>query len=187
MSQNNIVEVLQGNPVIPVVTFNNLSEVDSVAERLQLQGIKCIEVTLRTRVAISCIEYLKERYGNVIKIGVGTVIQPHQVKMVEDLNVDFIVSPGLSDKLAEAFIESKLPFLPGVSTPSEIIAAIEYGFDVLKFFPAHLFGGINALKAYGQLFPGLKFCPTGGVTESNHKDFLQLDNVIAVGGSWIIK
>jgi 2-dehydro-3-deoxyphosphogluconate aldolase/(4S)-4-hydroxy-2-oxoglutarate aldolase len=102
------------------------------------------------------------------------------------MGVDFLVSPGLSPDLAAAFLKSKTPFIPGVATPSDIITAQAYGFDTLKFFPANLFGGLGALKAYGQVFPAVKFCPTGGINDTNYKDFLALNNVIAVGGSWLV-
>lgn len=187
MNQNNIIEILEKNPVIPVVTFENLSEVDSILEKLLAQKIKCIEVTLRTKQALSCIQYIKERYRDSVSVGVGTITKPEQVKKVEELNVDFLVSPGLSNTLAEAFLQTELPFIPGVSTPSEIIKAKEYGFTILKFFPANLFGGIKALKTYGQLFPDVRFCPTGGINENNYSDFLELPNVLSVGGSWIVK
>jgi 2-dehydro-3-deoxyphosphogluconate aldolase / (4S)-4-hydroxy-2-oxoglutarate aldolase len=187
MKQNNIEQFLTENPIVPVVTFNSVKEVDNVIEKLLGIEIRCIEVTLRTDAALECIAYIKQNFGSEITVGMGTVINTQQVKDAMDLQVDFMVSPGISRTLADAFEKSNIAYVPGVSTPSEIINAIEQGFDVLKFFPANLFGGIAALKTYGQVFPKVKFCPTGGISEDTYKNYLELNNVIAVGGSWMMK
>lgn len=186
MTQNNIRAVLAAHKIIPVVTFHNLNEVDSLVDQLLERGVRCIEVTLRTAEALECIAYLAKHRKNELSIGVGTVIRPEQVEILESMGVDFLVSPGLSADLAAAFLNSKIPFIPGVATPSDIITAQAYGFDTLKFFPANLFGGLGALKAYGQVFPTIKFCPTGGINATNYEEFLALNNVIAVGGSWLV-
>jgi 2-dehydro-3-deoxyphosphogluconate aldolase / (4S)-4-hydroxy-2-oxoglutarate aldolase len=186
MKQNNIERILTENPIVPVVTFHSVKEVDDVIEKLLHKEISCIEVTLRTDAALECIAYIKQQYAE-ITVGMGTVINTQQVKEAMDLKVDFMVSPGLSRNLADAFNQSSIAFVPGVATPSEIINAIDLGFEVLKFFPANLFGGIAALKTYGQVFPKVKFCPTGGISEDTYKNYLELNNVIAVGGSWMMK
>jgi 2-dehydro-3-deoxyphosphogluconate aldolase / (4S)-4-hydroxy-2-oxoglutarate aldolase len=187
MQQNNIEQVLTENPVIPVVTFTDVKEVDSVIEKLLNKEIKCIEVTLRTDAATECIAYIKQNYPGQIAVGMGTVVNTEQVYKAMELQVDFMVSPGLSRTLAEACEKSNIAYIPGVSTPSEIIKALEMGINVLKFFPANLFGGIEALKTYGQVFPNVKFCPTGGINENTYKNYLELKNVLAVGGSWMVK
>jgi 2-dehydro-3-deoxyphosphogluconate aldolase / (4S)-4-hydroxy-2-oxoglutarate aldolase len=187
MIQNNIEQILRENPIIPVVTFNSVNEVDGVIEKLLSKNIKCIEVTLRTDAAVDSIAYIKQKYASKITVGMGTVTNIQHVKNAQELHVDFMVSPGISRTLTAAFERSYIPYIPGVSTPSEIIKAINQGFDVLKFFPANLFGGIEALKTYGQVFPNVKFCPTGGINESTYKSYLELNNVIAVGGSWMVK
>lgn len=187
MKQNNIEKILRDNPIVPVVTFNNVSEVDAVVQKLLAQNIKCIEITLRTDAAIDSIAYIKEKYKDTFCVGMGTVTNINHVKEAQNLHVDFMVSPGISRTLSAAFERSYIPYISGVSTPSDIIKAINQGQDVLKFFPANLFGGIDALKTYGQVFPNVKFCPTGGINEKNYNDYLSLPNVIAVGGSWIIK
>jgi 2-dehydro-3-deoxyphosphogluconate aldolase/(4S)-4-hydroxy-2-oxoglutarate aldolase len=110
-----------------------------------------------------------------------------QVNRCKELNVDFIVSPGLTSDLAKALFESEIPFLPGAITPSEIISGQELGVNFFKFFPANLFGGLETLKAYSSVFKGVKFCPTGGINESNYQDFLKLENVVSVGGTWVLK
>jgi 2-dehydro-3-deoxyphosphogluconate aldolase/(4S)-4-hydroxy-2-oxoglutarate aldolase len=187
MNQFNIREVLAKNLIVPVVTINQLNQVDAIAESLIDQGITCIEVTLRTPVAYDAIAYLKKNYFNKLTIGVGTIISKEQLKKVEALEVDFIVSPGLMEYLAEDLQKAKIPFIPGVVTPSEIMRGIELGYDTFKFFPAEIFGGTKTLKTYSSLFPDIKFCPTGGINHSNYKEYLTLPNVICVGGSWVLE
>jgi 2-dehydro-3-deoxyphosphogluconate aldolase / (4S)-4-hydroxy-2-oxoglutarate aldolase len=186
-NKNNIRDVLASHPIIPVVTLHSIAQSDQIADQLLLAGISCIEVTLRTEQAIDCIGHLINKWGNELSVGVGTLVRPEQIDEVENLGVQFLVSPGLSKELIERLQISKTPFLPGVSTPSEIISALSNGFDTLKFFPANLFGGLEALKTYAQVFPEVRFCPTGGINHSNYQEFLALPNVISVGGSWVVK
>lgn len=183
--QNNIREVLANHPIIPVVTFTKLDEIDAKMEVLLRNNVKCIEITLRTPVAYDAIQKVKERYGNEITVGMGTVVLEAQIHKAMELQVDFMVSPGLHGGLAEQLMASKIAFIPGVATPSDIITGLQYEWDTFKFFPAFLFGGVEALKTYGQVFPHLKFCPTGGLTKESYLDYLALENVISVGGSWI--
>ena len=185
--QNNIEEILRANTIIPVVTVQGEAEIDSIYQRLSSNGIHCIEITLRSDYAFEAIGEFKSRYGSEFKVGVGTVIKSEQVEKCKALNVDFIVSPGLTQDLAHELQESKIPFLPGAITPSEIIAGQQLGVQFFKFFPANLFGGLETLKAYESVFKGVKFCPTGGVNESNYMDFLKLENVVSVGGTWVLK
>ena len=183
--QNNIREVLAKHPIIPVVTFTNLEEIDAKIEVLLRNNVMCIEITLRTPVAYDAIQKVKENYGSEITVGMGTVVMEAQIRKAIELQVDFMVSPGLHSGLAEQLMESKIAFIPGVATPSDIITGLQYEWDTFKFFPAFLFGGVEALKTYGQVFPNLKFCPTGGLTEATYRDYLALENVISVGGSWL--
>lgn len=185
--QNNIEEILQANAIVPVVTIQNEGEIDSIYQKLISRGIHCIEITLRTEYAFEAIAEFKKRYGSEFKVGVGTVIKSEQVEKCKALNVDFIVSPGLTTDLAHELHESKIAFLPGAITPSEIIAGQELGVQFFKFFPANLFGGIETLKAYESVFKGVKFCPTGGINETNYQEFLKLENVVSVGGTWVLK
>jgi 2-dehydro-3-deoxyphosphogluconate aldolase/(4S)-4-hydroxy-2-oxoglutarate aldolase len=187
MTQNNMRAVLEAHPIIPVVTFNSIEEVDPLVDHLLEQNIRCIEITLRTAAAMECIQYLLDNRSQEIAVGVGTVIRPEQAQQLDSMGVAFMVSPGLSPALAEAFKACKVPFIPGVATPSEIITALSNGFDTLKFFPANLFGVMASLKAYGQVFPEVRFCPTGGISGANYEEFLALENVISVGGSWVVK
>ena len=183
--QNNIREVLAKHPIIPVVTFTKLDEVDAKMEVLLRNNVKCIEITLRTPVAYDAIQKVKEDYGDQFTVGMGTVVLEQQIRKAIELQVDFMVSPGLHGGLAEQLMASKIAFIPGVATPSDIITGLQYEWDTFKFFPAFLFGGVEALKTYGQVFPHLKFCPTGGLTKESYLDYLALENVISVGGSWI--
>ncbi|MFM7473269.1 MAG: bifunctional 4-hydroxy-2-oxoglutarate aldolase/2-dehydro-3-deoxy-phosphogluconate aldolase [Crocinitomicaceae bacterium] len=185
MSQNGIRSIFEKNHVIPVVTFNNATEVDLTVDKLTQLEINCMEITLRTSFALEAIAYAKKNYGSTFKIGVGTITTRNQIQQVTDLDVDFMVSPGICKELAPYFEQSLIPFIPGVATPSEIIQGLQFGWDTFKFFPANLYGGIPALKTFGQVFPNVRFCPTGGIKENDYLDYLALENVVAVGGSWM--
>lgn len=184
--QNNIEKILSNNPLIPVVTISSLDEVEAIASVLKEKNVCCIEITLRTEVAWEAIERFIKDFGNDFAVGVGTIKNSKDVARCVELGVDFMVSPGLTPELATAFVGCEVPFIAGVSTPSEIMRGMELGWKYFKFFPANLFGGLAALKAYGGLFPEVKFCPTGGINATNYKEYLELQNVISVGGSWIV-
>lgn len=186
-TQFDIEKILLSNELIPVVTINALEEVDSIYEQLKANGISCIEITLRTAVSWDAIKLFKERYRAHFKVGVGTIKSVSDIEKCQALKVDFLVSPGVSDTMIPVLNACGIPFLPGVATPSEIIRGLEAGWKFFKFFPADLFGGIKALKTYGSVFGEAKFCPTGGINETNYRDFLALDNVLSVGGSWLVK
>ena len=185
--QNNIQSVLEKNNLIPVVTIYDLIEIDSIIEPLLKKGIFCIEVTLRTPCAFDALREIKLKYPNQILLGVGTVINEKQIDELKDIGVDFIVSPATSVHLLEVLTKSGIPYITGIATPSDILLGIEAGCKYFKFFPATIFGGVDALKTYAQLFPEIKFCPTGGLNENTYKDYLSLPNVISVGGSWMFK
>lgn len=187
MSNQSIHNILKSSPLIPVVTFQKEDDPIELMKYLLGRNIFCIEVTLRTTYGLKSIEVLKKEYGDTIQIGAGTVINEKQIEQLKKVEADFMVSPGLSQKLFDEMKLSNIPFLPGVSTPSEMIQAQEYGLQYLKFFPANIFGGLAALKIYGNLFPDISFCPTGGINEDSSKKYLALKNVIAVGGSWFQK
>lgn len=186
MIQNGIRTILEKNKLIPVVTFNHVSEVDQIVEKLIERQITCVEVTLRTDAALAAIKDLKDKYSNQLSIGVGTVIHTKQIDALADLDVDFIVSPGSSFQLIQSLQKTTIPYITGVITPSEIIQGMELNCKVFKFFPATIFGGLDTLKTYSQVFPEITFCPTGGITAATYKDFLALKNVIAIGGSWML-
>lgn len=185
MRQNNIRNLLSKHSIIPVVTFNHLDEVKPQLDKLEQQGIHCIEITLRTPISFEAIEEAKRLFSEKMDIGVGTIVSEEQITKAANLGVDFMVSPGISSNLASALEDSGIPFIPGVATPSEIILGLQLGWDTFKFFPAHLFGGLEALKTYGQVFPEVQFCPTGGIKADTYSTYLELKNVISVGGSWL--
>jgi len=186
-AQNNIRQTLAGHTLVPVVTFNEGDNYSSFMQYLLENEVRCIEITLRTSEGIKAIEALKKEFGNKLLIGAGTVTNEDQVSVLKEVQADFMVSPGLTPHLQQVMQTSGIPYLPGVATPSEIISAVEMGLDTLKFFPANIFGGIGALKAYGQVFPQVTFCPTGGATKQTSAEYLSLDNVFAVGGTWFQK
>ena len=186
MKQNNIRTILEKHPLIPVVTFKTMNEVSPLIEKLLAKDIHCVEITLRTEIAFEAIKKVKNDYGDKIDVGVGTVINKSQIDKAVEVGVDFIVSPGIHYSLFNALEKSNTAFIPGVATPSEIMHGIEQGWDTFKFFPASYFGNQGAIATYGKLFPQVKFCPTGGISEETYQDFLALDNVISVGGSWMV-
>lgn len=187
MTQNNIREILKNHPIIPVVTFHNIDEIEQIIQLLLSKEITCIEVTLRTPVSFEAISVIKKRYGHFLCVGVGTVVHKNQIAKVKELQLDFIVSPGISKEMSKLLEDSGIPFIPGVTTPSEIMLGLELGWDTFKFFPANLFGGAAALKAYGNVFPHVKFCPTGGINVKTVTEYQSLSNVISIGGSWMMK
>ena len=186
-AQHNIRAKMMGHHLVPVVTFNDGDDPIAFMEFLMEQGVHCIEVTLRTEAGLKAIGTLKRAFANRALIGAGTVTNPKQVEALVALKADFIVSPGLTPDLHKVFENAGIAYLPGIATPSELMQAIEWGLDTLKFFPANLFGGYDALKAYGQVFPTVQFCPTGGITAETSNKYLDLANVFAVGGSWFQK
>ena len=187
MSQNGILALLKNHPIIPVVTIHTLSEIDGIIQSLVEKNIHCIEVTLRTEVAFEAIVQIKEKFGKSISVGVGTIVHKDQINAAKNAGVDFMVSPGINPNLASSFEESGIPFIPGVATPSEIILGLQFGWKVFKFFPANLFGGEKSIETYGSVFPDVTFCPTGGIDENTLQNYLNLKNVVSVGGSWMMK
>ncbi|OGT53710.1 MAG: hypothetical protein A3F17_03805 [Gammaproteobacteria bacterium RIFCSPHIGHO2_12_FULL_41_15] len=179
-----ISEQLQQHPLIPVITLNKSKQAKPLAECLINAGLSIFEITLRTEAALESIQRIKQAFPDAL-VGAGTVISPAQMRSIIEVGCDFAVSPGLNRELVQIATEAKLPYLPGVSTCSEIMHAHALGLRCLKLFPAELSGGIPYLKQLGSLFPDLQFCPTGGVDLKNYKDYLALNNVIAIGGSFL--
>lgn len=177
-------DLLDGNPVIPVITLEQVGDAVPLAEALVSGGIRVLEVTLRTDVAVDGIREIIKHVPDAI-VGTGTVLSAEQVKLSEDLGCQFMISPGITEKLLELANKSVVPFLPGISSVSELMLGMQYGFQNFKFFPAEVAGGVPALKAMAGPFSAVKFCPTGGIGQHNALDYLALPNVMAVGGSWI--
>lgn len=178
------IKTLKENPIVPVVVIDKYEDVLPLADVLIENKCRIIEITLRTEKALESIKLLKQKNYDII-IGAGTVLNPEMFKKVEDAGVDFVVSPGTTDELLKYAATSKTAYLPGVMTSSEILKVKMAGFIIQKFFPAIFAGGINALKTYASVYSDVKFCPTGGVSAENYKEFLAQPNICAVGGTWI--
>ena len=171
---------------IPVVVIKELSETDKILKALKNTGINCAEITFRTACAAEAIAYAVKNYPDM-EIGAGTVINALQCEQALNAGATFIVSPGFSPAVAEICNAKDVPYYPGCVTPTEIMAALEYGITTVKFFPANVYGGLKALKALAAPFPQIKFIPTGGVDRSNIDEFLAFDKVAAIGGSFFVK
>ena len=171
---------------IPVVVIKELQETDKILTALKNSDINCAEITFRTACAKDAIEYACKNYPDM-NIGAGTVINAKQCKDALKAGAKFIVSPGLSPAVARVCKKAGVPYYPGCVTPTEIMAALDLGITIVKFFPANIYGGLKALKALSAPFPQVKFIPTGGVDRSNIEEFLAFDKVFAIGGSFFVK
>ena len=171
---------------IPVVVIKELSETDKILTALKKSGINCAEITFRTACAAEAIAYAVKNYPDM-EIGAGTVINAEQCEAALAAGATFIVSPGLSPAVARICVDKGIPYYPGCVTPTEIMAALEFGITTVKFFPTNVYGGLKALKALSAPFPQVKFIPTGGVDRSNIDEFLAFDKIAAIGGSFFVK
>jgi 2-dehydro-3-deoxyphosphogluconate aldolase/(4S)-4-hydroxy-2-oxoglutarate aldolase len=176
--------ILRTAPVIPVLTIEREDDGVPLARALVAGGLAALEITLRTPAASAAARAIGKAVPEAI-VGIGTVLTPRDLEAARGLGARFAVSPGATPELLDAAARSDLPFVPGVGTASEVMAAITRGFDVVKFFPAVPAGGIAALKALAGPFPQARFCPTGGIGEDTLADWLKLPNVVSVGGSWL--
>jgi 2-dehydro-3-deoxyphosphogluconate aldolase / (4S)-4-hydroxy-2-oxoglutarate aldolase len=179
-----MLELMRTGPVIPVIMIDNIDDAVPLARALVDGGVRVLEVTLRTAAGLDAIRRIAREVPQAI-VGVGTITAPGDFIAAMDAGARFGVSPGLTPALIAAAQASGLPLLPGVMTPSDVIAARTAGFRHLKLFPAQQAGGIGMLKALHGPFPDVVFCPTGGVSEDTAPQFLALPNVTCVGGSWL--
>lgn len=177
--------VLNAGPVVPVIVIRELHQAVPLARALVAGGIRVLEVTLRTECAIEAIRAIAEEVPEAI-VGAGTVINPEQLKAVTDAGAQFAISPGLTESLLQAADQGSIPLIPGIATVSELMAGMAYGLKNFKFFPAEANGGVKALKAICGPFPDIRFCPTGGISLNNYRDYLALSSVACVGGSWLV-
>lgn len=171
-------------PVIPVMVIERLEDAVPLSRALVAGGLSVLEITLRTDCAIDAIRTIMAEVEGAI-VGAGTVIAPRQLDEVHNLGCAFAVSPGFTDRLLDAAATEPVPLLPGASTASEVMTLLERGYTRQKFFPAGPAGGAPFLKSLSSPLPDAKFCPTGGVGLGNASDYLGLDNVLCVGGSWV--
>ncbi len=179
-----VTEIMQAAPVIPVIVIDRVADAVPLALALSESGLTSLEVTLRTSVALDAIREIKQSLPHAV-VGAGTVLNVRDLDAALRAGADFLVSPGTTLALAGAALASGIPMLPGVATASEAMVLLEMGFTHLKFFPAQAAGGVAMLKALAGPLPQLRFCPTGGITLQNAPEFLALDNVLCVGGSWM--
>jgi 2-dehydro-3-deoxyphosphogluconate aldolase/(4S)-4-hydroxy-2-oxoglutarate aldolase len=170
--------------VVPVLTIERLDDAVPLARALVKGGVRTLEVTLRTPVAIESAKAIIAEVPDAI-VGIGTILNADDLARAEALGAKFGISPGATPELLKAAAASRLPFAPGIATASELMAALAHGFELAKFFPAESSGGIKALRALAGPFPQTKFCPTGGIGEVNAAAWLAEPNVVAVGGSWL--
>ncbi|MDA0796039.1 MAG: bifunctional 4-hydroxy-2-oxoglutarate aldolase/2-dehydro-3-deoxy-phosphogluconate aldolase [Proteobacteria bacterium] len=177
-------DLLSGSPIIPVITLDRVSDAVPLAEALLAGGLNVLEITLRTKAAIEGMKEIIRRVPGAI-VGSGTVCNAEQIALSEDIGCQFMVSPGTTEGLLEAARGCSIPLLPGVSSVSELMWGLDYGYSEFKFFPAEASGGVNMLKSIAGPFADARFCATGGIGLHNVADYLALDNILSVGGSWI--
>jgi 2-dehydro-3-deoxyphosphogluconate aldolase/(4S)-4-hydroxy-2-oxoglutarate aldolase len=178
-------EIMRAAPVIPVLVLEEELDWPAVAETFVDAGLPVLEVTLRTPIALDAIRQMAQVPGAIV--GAGTVLNEVQLAQAIDAGSRFIVSPGLTNPLALAARDTAIPFLPGVATPADIMRGLDVGLERFKFFPAEASGGIAALKALSGPFGNVRFCPTGGIRPDKASEWLALDAVLCVGGSWFVK
>lgn len=179
-----LISILKLQPVVPVLVINDLAHAVPLARALVAGGLKAIEITMRTPVALQAIRAVADEVEGAVP-GAGTVLNAKQYHQAVEAGSQFIVSPGTTLELLDVARKSPVPLLPGAATPSEVMALREEGYEVLKFFPAEQAGGAAYLKSLSSPLAGMMFCPTGGVTPDNARDYLSLPNVVCVGGSWV--
>jgi 2-dehydro-3-deoxyphosphogluconate aldolase/(4S)-4-hydroxy-2-oxoglutarate aldolase len=179
-----IEDIVRLGPVIPVLAFDSAEQGEQVSRALYAGGVKVLEITLRTPAGLQAIERASQLAPDIV-VGVGTITKPEHCALAKKAGAQFGVSPGLTKEMHEAAQDAGLPLLPGVMTPTDILVALELGYEIVKFFPAQQAGGIAMLQAFHGPFPTLRFCPTGGITAETAPSFLALPNVVCVGGSWL--
>ena len=172
-------------PVVPVIVINKIEQALPLARALLDGGISVMEVTLRTDCALDAIELIAKEFPEAL-VGAGTVLNERQLAAVTAAGAKFAISPGSTPALLSAANRGPIALIPGVVSPSELMSGLELGYDHFKFFPAETNGGVKALKALGAPFAGVRFCPTGGISLNNAADYLALDSVSCIGGSWIV-
>ncbi|RVZ33800.1 KHG/KDPG aldolase [Helicobacter pylori] len=182
--QDKIIEVLQISPIVPVVVIEDIKDAVPLAQSLIEGGIPIIEVTLRSSCALEAIELIAKNVPKM-RVGAGTILNLTQLEQAQNRGAEFLISPGLTPSLLEHAKKKDMPLIPGVSSSSEVMQALELGYSALKFFPAEYCGGVKLLNAFNGPFKGVKFCPTGGISIDNMRSYLNLENVLCVGGSWL--
>ena len=184
LKQEKLAGLFRSARVIPVIAIERLADAVPLARALVAGGVRVLEVTLRTAVAMEAAKAIMAEVPEAI-VGIGTTLNADDLARAQALGVHFGISPGATPELLRAAAASSLPFAPGIATASELMQALAHGFDMVKFFPAEQAGGIKALRALAGPFADARFCPTGGIGEANAAEWLSEPNVVAVGGSWL--
>lgn len=179
-----IEQVMRAAPVIPVLVVDELAHAVPIARALVAGGLRVLEVTLRTAAALDVIRAMKSVDGAIV--GAGTVTNPEELAAAIDAGSEFIVSPGLTERLGQAAVKSGVPFLPGIASAGDIMRGLDLGLSHFKFFPAATSGGLPALRALAAPFHQCRFCPTGGISLATAPEWLSFDPVLCVGGSWVV-
>lgn len=179
-----IEDILALSPVMPVVTIADAAQAVPMARALVAGGLRTVEITLRTPAALDAVAAIAAEVPEAV-IGVGTVLSAKDLKDAADAGATFAISPGSTPALLDAGRHGPIPYLPAIATAGELMAGLERGYTAFKFFPAASAGGLGALKAFAGPFPGVRFCPTGGISLATAPEYLALPNVLCVGGSWI--
>lgn len=178
-------EILTAGPVMPVIVIRKIEQAVPLAEALVAGGVRVLEITLRTPVALEAIRSVSRQVKEAL-VGAGTVTTAAQLQAVEEAGAVFAISPGLTPDLLDAADRGGIALVPGISTVSELMTGLERGYDHFKFFPAEAAGGTAMLKSIAGPFPEVTFCPTGGISPENYRSYLALNNVACVGGSWLV-
>jgi len=178
-------EIFAMGPIVPVLVIKNVEDALPIARALLAAGVKVLEVTLRTPAALDVIKIIAQELPEAC-IGAGTVTNREMLQRCEDAGAKFAISPGLTKDLLQAGNEGNIALIPGISSISEMMDGIDYGYDHLKFFPAEASGGVKAIQSIGGPFPDIRFCPTGGINLTNISNYLALSNVACCGGSWLV-
>lgn len=184
-SNKDLVQRIGALKLIPVIAMESADDADRLAEALLAGGLPCAEITLRTEAGLEALRRLS-KFPDML-LGAGTVHSPTQAEQVAEAGAQFVVTPGFNARTVRWCLDHRLPVLPGIATPSDLEQALEYGIEVVKFFPAEALGGIKMLQALMGPYYDMRFVPTGGISASNVRDYLALPAVIACGGSWMVK
>lgn len=183
---NEVLKKIGQTGIVPVVVLNEVKDAVPLAQSLINGGLPCAEVTFRTEAAQQSIAEISKNFPQMF-VGAGTVLTTEQVDRAVDAGAKFIVSPGFNPKVVEYCIKKGYPVTPGIMTPTELEMALEFGLDVVKFFPAENAGGLKMIKAMAAPYTKMKFMPTGGINPQNVREYLQCDKILACGGSWMVK
>ena len=183
---NKVIEELSKIGIVPVIALDDAKDAEPLAKALIEGGLPCAEVTFRTEAAEESIRIMSQEFPDML-VGAGTVLTTEQVDRAVAAGAKFIVSPGINPKVVEYCVKKNIPITPGTCNPSNVETALEFGLDVVKFFPAEPAGGLNYIKAIAAPYTGVSFMPTGGINSENVKEYLKYDRIIACGGSWMVK